>query len=186
MKRSRRHPAAKRHSPLRTITVRRAPSGCHHGLVIVGGKTFRCALGKNGITAQKREGDGATPRAFMQMISGFCKPALQPIGKTALPMRRMQKKDGWCDTVGNANYNRAIRLPFSQSHETMLREDQLYDIGFILDWNFSHRKQRCGSAIFLHLAKPGYQPTQGCIALSRRDMERLMPYFSTRTRWIVI
>lgn len=169
-----------------TLIVRRAPGKKHQGLITIEGKVFRCALGRNGITTQKREGDGATPRSKMRMLGGFCKPSLKPVPHTVFSMRRVRKTDGWCDSVGNANYNRAVHLPFKDSHEDMLRQDALYDIGFILDWNFSCRKQGCGSAIFLHLAKPGYQPTQGCIALLRRDMERLTPHFSRSTRWVVL
>ena len=84
------------------------------------------------------------------------------------------KNDGWCEEPRHGSYNRPIRLPSSAGHETMWRDDRLYDIVGVLDWNISPRVSGRGSAIFLHLARPGYRPTAGCIALSRRDLGLLL------------
>lgn len=99
-----------------------------------------------------------------------------------LPMHPIRKSDGWCDTPADANYNRLVRLPYPVGHEKMWRDDGLYDLCIVMEWNISPRKRGRGSAIFFHLAKPGYKPTEGCIALSRENMMRLLPYLSRDTR----
>ncbi len=101
-------------------------------------------------------------------------------------MRASRVKDGWCDAPGNRNYNRLVRLPYRASHERMRRQDGLYDVCIVLDWNIRERRQGRGSAIFLHLARPGYAPTEGCIALSRRDMARLLPHLARGRRITVV
>jgi len=86
----------------------------------------------------------------------------------------MRKDDGWCDDVEHGRYNCPVRLPFSASHETMWRDDGLYDVVGVLDWNLRPRIRRRGSAIFLHLAGPGFPPTAGCIAVTRRGLSLLL------------
>ena len=98
-----------------------------------------------------------------------------------LPLRRIRKLDGWCDAPNNANYNRPVNLPFKPSFEKMWRDDDVYNVCIVMDWNISPRKRGCGSAIFFHLARPGYTPTEGCIALKRADMLKLLPRLSART-----
>lgn len=149
----------------------------------VEGTVFVCALGRGGITALKREGDGATPRGPMRLLGGYYRAdgLVSRPAATPLAMRRIGPALGWCDAPGDANYNRPVRLPTRTSHERMMREDHLYDVCIVLDWNFRARRRGCGSAIFLHLARPGYGPTEGCVALSPRAMARLLPHLSRRT-----
>lgn len=71
----------------------------------------------------------------------------------------------WCDEPRNANYNRLVKAPFALSHEEMMRKDGLYDVCLVLDWNITARSRNRGSAIFMHLIRPGYEPTAGCVAL---------------------
>jgi len=163
------------------IIVRKRPGERSAGICQVGALRLRCALGRSGISAFKREGDGATPLAIMPILRGFCKMRIPPQGRCLVPLRVNRAQDGWCDRAGDANYNRPVRLPYRASAEVMRRDDALYDIGFVLDWNITSRRKNRGSAIFLHLAKPGGTPTQGCIALSRRDMRRLIPYLNRNT-----
>jgi L,D-peptidoglycan transpeptidase YkuD (ErfK/YbiS/YcfS/YnhG family) len=87
----------------------------------------------------------------------------------------------WCDAPDDANYNRPVRAPFLPSHETMTRPDQLYDVCLVMDWNVTSRRRYGGSAIFFHLAKPGYPPTEGCVAIAFRDMQRLLPLIGPET-----
>lgn len=94
---------------------------------------------------------------------------------TALSLRRIVRQDGWCDAAGDRNYNRPVRLPYPAGHERLWRDDALYDVVVVLDWNYSHRRPGRGSAIFLHVARADYAPTEGCVAVSRQDMARLLP-----------
>jgi L,D-peptidoglycan transpeptidase YkuD (ErfK/YbiS/YcfS/YnhG family) len=167
-------PPAKRTGP-RVIAVRPSPSDRRKGLVRIGPVTVPAALGRGGVTAFKREGDGGTPRATMAVLSGFRRGGMLTPDGAGLALQRVSCRDGWCDAPGHGAYNRPVRLPFPASHETLVRNDLLYDFGFVLDWNIRSRRRGMGSAIFLHVARPGFPPTQGCIALSRRDMLRIMP-----------
>ena len=157
------------------LMVRVSPRDRLKALVQFGPLTFQAALGRGGVTSFKREGDGGTPRARMAVLSGFRKGGMLTPDRAGLKLRRVGGRDGWCDAPGHGRYNRPVRLPFPASHETLLRNDVLYDFGFVLDWNIRSRRRGMGSAIFLHVAKPGFPPTEGCIALKRGDMLRLMP-----------
>ena len=108
------------------------------------------------------------------------------IGPVQLPAAPIRADLGWCDAPDDANYNRPVRLPFSPSHETMLREDRLYDVCVVLDWNIRPRRRGGGSAIFLHIARPGMKPTEGCIAVSPRTMARLLPLLTRHARIVVL
>ena len=105
--------------------------------------------------------------------------------RSPLKQSRIRRLDGWCDAPGAPTYNRPVRLPHPHGAERMWREDALYDAVVVLDYNVSMRVRGRGSAIFLHVAKPGYPPTEGCIAVSPRDMRRLLPLLR-RGRPIVI
>lgn len=169
-------------SPTRTIFgVRRRPGKPSEGIVSFRGMTIRCALGMGGIATRKREGDGATPRADMRVLGGYFRADGMVRRRQRLGLAPIGAQLGWCDAPDDRNYNRPVRLPYRASHELMRRKDHLYDVCIVLDWNIRPRQRNCGSAIFLHLAKPGYKPTHGCIALAPRDMERVLPLLTRRT-----
>ncbi|HEX5933344.1 MAG TPA: L,D-transpeptidase [Pseudorhizobium sp.] len=163
------------------VTVRAAPGNHSRGTVSFGGITVPAALGRSGRTAFKREGDGATPIAAMRLLYGFTRGDRVTSLRTALPMRRISKDMLWCDQPDHPSYNRLVRAPFKRSHEEMMRKDGLYDICLVLDWNVTSRRRNRGSAIFFHLIRPGYQPTAGCVAISLRDMQRLIPFLRRGT-----
>lgn len=165
----------------RTIVVHPRPRDPARALVVTPGLSAEAAIGRSGITACKREGDGATPRASMRLIEGFYRADRIARPRTALPMRPIRADMGWCDAPFDPSYNRLVRLPFGASHENLMRDDHIYDIVLVIDWNIRQRKAGAGSAIFMHLARPGYQPTEGCIALSRRDMLKLLAIADTAT-----
>ncbi len=143
---------------------------------------FSCALGRGGITANKREGDGATPLAAMRIVSGYFRAdRFASARMTRLGMKPIDPDLGWCEVPDDRNYNRPVRLPYPVSHEYMRRPDRLYDACLVLDWNIIPRRRCRGSAIFFHLARPDFTPTQGCVAVSARTMARLLPLLSNRT-----
>jgi L,D-peptidoglycan transpeptidase YkuD (ErfK/YbiS/YcfS/YnhG family) len=166
---------------IRTIVVRQRPGVPTQGLLQAGGSVFPCALGRGGISADKREGDGATPLARMRLVSGYFRgDHVKPRG-SRLPMAAISATLGWCEVPTDRNYNRPVTMPYAAGHETMRRDDNLYDFCIVLDWNISPRRRGRGSAIFFHLARPGFTPTQGCVAVSRQVMQRLLPLLSRRT-----
>lgn len=162
--------------------LRRAPGHQHRARLSGAGLSVAAAIGRNGISSFKREGDGATPRGELALVDGFYRADRLARPKTMLAMRAIRADMGWCDEPWNAAYNRLVRLPISASHEEMKRVDALYDIVLVLDWNVSSRVSGRGSAIFMHLARPGYGPTEGCIAVARTDMDRLLPLLRPGTR----
>ncbi|MDQ0457319.1 L,D-transpeptidase family protein [Rhizobium paknamense] len=163
---------------MNTLVVRPKPGHPQQGILQAGPLRLSAALGRSGIVTRKREGDGGTPRGQMRLLSGFHR------GKTvatSLPMRRITANLLWCDAPAHPAYNRLVRLPLAVSHERLLRQDDLYDFCLVMDWNVNRRQRGCGSAIFFHQARPGYRPTEGCVAVAPRDMRRLLPHLSRRT-----
>lgn len=163
------------------VSVRRKPGDGSKGLLCAGGRVIACALGRGGISAFKREGDGATPLAGMRMLAGFYRPDASMPRRSGLRLTAIGRRDGWCDAPADANYNRPVRLPFGPSHETLWRKDRLYDAVVVLDWNVRFRARWRGSAIFLHVAREGLRPTEGCVAIPPAAMRWLLPLLSRRT-----
>lgn len=157
------------------LSVRPKPLDGRKALVRVGPLTLDAALGRGGISVFKREGDGATPHGRLTVVAGFRRGGLRRRVEAGLPLPPVTEADGWCDAPGHAAYNRAVRLPFPASHETLYRKDRLYDAVLVLDWNYRRRARGLGSAIFAHIARPGYAPTEGCIAFHPRDFCRILP-----------
>jgi L,D-peptidoglycan transpeptidase YkuD (ErfK/YbiS/YcfS/YnhG family) len=157
-----------------TLIVQPRPGAPTKGILRLGDRSFPCALGRSGVTRNKREGDGATPAGRFAILDIRYRGDRIPRPATRLPLRRSRPADGWCDAVGDRNYNRPVRMPYPRSAETMWRDDGLYDVVVILDWNVTRRSQGRGSAIFFHLARPGFLPTEGCVAVRLADMRKLL------------
>jgi len=140
------------------------------------GRMTRCALGKTGVIEAdlKREGDGKSPLGVWTIRRVLYRPDKGERPQTGLPTRALERDDGWCDAPGDPAYNRAVKLPHPASAEQMWREDDVYDLVCVLAHNDDPPVSPLGSAIFLHLAKPDFSPTEGCIALSRADMLELL------------
>lgn len=144
------------------------------GLLQIGGLLVPCALGRGGRSFTKREGDGTTPSGCWRLASVFYRADRVPRPRTMLPARALRPDDGWCDAVGDRNYNRPVRHPYPASAEHLWRSDHLYDVVVVLSHNTRPRIQGAGSAIFMHLTRHGYRPTEGCVALSRRHLLMLL------------
>lgn len=158
----------------RKIVVRRAPGNPREGRLILAHGVRRAALGRGGAAALKREGDGATPlgRFFIRQV--LYRPDRMPRPRTRFPIHAIRPNDGWCEDPADPNYNRLVGLSPRSSADRLTRDDTLYDLVIVLGYNDCPRVRGRGSAIFLHLARTGYLPTAGCIALSRRDLLALL------------
>ncbi len=140
------------------------------------GLLARCALGPAGVIAggAKREGDGASPAGLWPMRRVLWRPDRAAAPATRLATAPIGPDDGWCDAPDDPAYNRPVRLPHAASAERLWREDRIYDLVVILGYNDDPVVPGAGSAIFLHLARPDYAPTQGCVALAAADLTHLL------------
>lgn len=144
------------------------------GHVSFGGRRLRCALGRGGMSGHKREGDGATPIGAWAFRRVLYRPDRVAAPVTALPVSAIGPSDGWCDDPAHPDYNRPVTLPHPASCERMWRDDHVYDVVVVLGHNDDPPIPGLGSAIFMHVAKPEYAPTEGCVALALPDLLDLL------------
>jgi L,D-peptidoglycan transpeptidase YkuD (ErfK/YbiS/YcfS/YnhG family) len=156
------------------LIVRARSPGAQTGTLSFGPLRLPCALGRSGRRALKREGDGATPIGSFAIREAFYRADRLARPPTALPLRPIGLSDGWCDDPLDRNYNRRVRHPYPTSAERLWRSDHLYDLVVVLGYNDRPRVAGRGSAIFMHVAGPGFAPTAGCIALCLPDLQRLL------------
>lgn len=167
---------------IKYLIVRKKPGGDKSaGLLQFGHRVVECRLGKNGITAYKKEGDHCTPRGDYRLLFGWHRKDRTGATNSKLWFRAITPKDGWCDDPALPVYNRPVDLPFAGSHEVMMRDDRLYDICIVLDHNIHPRKRGAGSAIFFHQTSLEHMGTAGCVAINPDAMNRLLPSLSNET-----
>ena len=177
------HTDVKRPKPM---IVRRAPGRPTEARVQLAHGVRRAALGRGGVRALKREGDGGTPIGALPIRLVLYRADKHARPRAPLPVRQIGPRDGWCDQPNDRNYNRQVQLPYGRSAESMMREDALYDLVLVLGHNDRPRVRGRGSAIFTHLARPGYTPTEGCIAFSLRDLQAVLRTLRIGSRFVVL
>lgn len=140
------------------------------GILIAGGKRYECTLGRTGITIDKKEGDGKTPIGTYPLRRILYRADRMPKPGTGLPAGVLTPETGWCEDPAHPDYNRQVALPHAAVCDHMTREDHLYDIVVILGQNDDPVIPGRGSAIFMHLARPEFTPTEGCVGLKLEDL----------------
>ena len=156
--------------------------------LIAGDKTYRCSIGENGFSDSTFEGSKTTPLGEFAMRSGYFRPDRLSLFRgtaqsiTAFPLLPLTPSDGWCDDPSAPQYNLPVKRPFGPSHEELWREDHTYDLIIPIGYNDDPIVTGKGSAIFFHVAKPGYTPTLGCVAISIDDWMELLPEIGPDTR----
>jgi L,D-peptidoglycan transpeptidase YkuD (ErfK/YbiS/YcfS/YnhG family) len=138
------------------------------------GQHYRVAFGQRGLRADKREGDQATPLATLPLRRVLYRADRIVRPQAAVPVEPLAPTDGWCDDPAHPDYNRLVTLPHPARHEELWRPDPLYDVIGVLGWNDQPVERGRGSAIFLHVARPDYAPTEGCVALALADLLHLL------------
>lgn len=146
---------------------------------------LQVALGRSGVKANKVEGDGATPRGVFRPLRLWWRPDRGPPPRTGLPMRRIGPADAWCEDPTDRRYNRPIRLTARAASDRLWRQDHLYDLVVELDHNTRPRIAHRGSAVFIHLARAGFKPTAGCVALNRKCLQSFLARLSPKTRIVI-
>jgi L,D-peptidoglycan transpeptidase YkuD (ErfK/YbiS/YcfS/YnhG family) len=140
------------------------------------------ALGRGGILANKREGDGGTPRGVFRPVRVWFRADRFARCSTRLPVRRITAEDAWCEDPADRRYNRAIRVAADKPGDRLRRNDHLYDFIVEINHNTCPRVAGRGSAVFLHLARPGFAPTAGCVAMPKERLRQLLRTLGARTK----
>jgi L,D-peptidoglycan transpeptidase YkuD (ErfK/YbiS/YcfS/YnhG family) len=174
-----------RKKTLSRITVRRKPGQPSQGWLVAGPLALPVALGRGGIKANKREGDGATPRGTFGLKRLWWRGDRHPRPATLLPVRRIGDRDGWCEDPADRHYNQPVKVPADSKADRLARIDHLYDFIVELDHNTRPRIAGHGSAVFIHIARPHFAPTAGCVALKFDVLRRLLTKLGPRTRIVV-
>ena len=170
---------------LSRLSVRGRPGNPRQGWLIAGSRALPVALGRGGIKANKREGDGGTPRGRFRLKRLWWRGERHIRPATLLPSRRIRPDDGWCENPTDRHYNRPIKVPKISNADRLARPDDLYDFIIEIDHNTRPRIAGRGSAVFIHVARPLFAPTAGCIALEIRTLRRLLARLGPRTTIVV-
>jgi L,D-peptidoglycan transpeptidase YkuD (ErfK/YbiS/YcfS/YnhG family) len=159
-----------RTATLKRIAVRTAAGTRIRGWLTAGPHAIPVALGRGGMLANKREGDGGTPRGRFRLLRLWYRGDRGPRPRTLLPVRAIRPDDAWCENRSDRRYNRAIKA----YGDHLWRDDALYDLIIEIDHNTRPRIAGRGSAVFVHVARPGFLPTAGCVALAKGRLRRLL------------
>jgi len=143
---------------------------------------FRCALGEAGIKKKKKEGDNITPKGEFKIIKVYYRDDKVKNITTSIKKLKIKKNTGWCDDSNSKFYNKQIKLPSKFSHEKLYRNDNLYDLILVSNYNMNPIIKNKGSAIFIHVAKNSYEKTKGCIALKKEHLIKLLSQIKKDTR----
>jgi L,D-peptidoglycan transpeptidase YkuD (ErfK/YbiS/YcfS/YnhG family) len=144
------------------------------GRLVLGRLVCRVALGRGGLVAHKQEGDGGTPMGVLRLRRVLYRADRIGRPRCIVPVEPIAPQDGWCDDPAHRDYNKMVRLPFEGRHEELWRRDGLYDLVGVLGWNDAPVVRGQGSAIFLHVARPDFAPTEGCVALAMADLTAVL------------
>lgn len=168
-----------------TIRVNARPGRRSQGIISAGNWRVPVALGRSGIRANKREGDGGTPRGRFRPLRVWWRGDRLLRPSTALPLRRIDPADAWCEAPADRRYNRPFRRSAQERGDRLWRADGLYDLFVEIDHNARPRIAGRGSAVFVHVARAGFKPTAGCVTLNGHDLRLLLRRISPRTRIVI-
>ena len=141
----------------------------------------KCAIGKNGIGYKRKEGDLITPIGQFKIKYILYRKDRVKI-KTKLKKKIIKKDLGWCDDPKSTHYNKPVKLPFAYSHEKLFKKENIYDIVLVLNYNMNPIKKNKGSAIFIHVAKNNFKKTEGCIAVKKISLIKLIKKINANTK----
>jgi L,D-peptidoglycan transpeptidase YkuD (ErfK/YbiS/YcfS/YnhG family) len=171
--------------PVAAIRIRAAAGNPRRGWLNVAGQTVAVALGRGGIKANKREGDGGTPKGTFRARQLWWRADRSPRPATFLPVRAINPEDAWCEDPQSRHYNRPVRRNRKDDGDRLRRDDHLYDFIIEIDHNTAPRIAGRGSAVFLHLARENFGPTAGCVSMTKPAMLRLLARLGPNTKIII-
>ena len=133
----------------------------------------RCAIGKKGIGYKRKEGDLITPKGrFKIKYILYRKDRVK--FSTKIKKKVIKKNMGWCDDPNSKQYNKLVKLPFFYRHEKLFKKESIYDIVLVLNYNMNPIKKNKGSAIFIHVAKNNFRKTEGCVAIKKQNLIKIV------------
>jgi L,D-peptidoglycan transpeptidase YkuD (ErfK/YbiS/YcfS/YnhG family) len=174
-----------RNRPLSFIMIRPRAGNSRKGWLTLAGRSIPVALGRGGILANKREGDGGTPKGTFRPRRLWWRAERHARPRTHLPVRAIGAEDAWCEDPSDRHYNRAIRMQRDQPGDRLRRADHLYDFIIEIDHNTRPRVAGRGSAVFLHLARENFGPTAGCVAMTKQAMRHLLRQLGPNTKIVI-
>tara|TARA_X000000950_G_C13375178_1_gene442015 strand:+ start:18 stop:518 length:501 start_codon:yes stop_codon:yes gene_type:complete len=141
----------------------------------------KCTIGKRGIGLKRKEGDLITPKGkhkikYILYRNDRVKNIQSKIKKVII-----RKNMGWCDDPKSKNYNKLIKSPYPYSYEKLYKKENIYDIILVLNYNMNPIIKNKGSAIFIHVAKKNYKKTEGCVALKKSDLLKIIKVLKRNT-----
>ena len=151
-------------------------------LLLYKGYKLKCSIGKSGIKKSKKEGDLATPKGVFQLGCLYYRNDRIKKLKSKLKKKIIKKNMGWCNDTKSKKYNQEIYFPFKYKAEKLYKKNGIYDLFIDIKYNSKPIIKNKGSAIFLHIAQNKYKPTQGCVALSKKDFLKILPLINKRTK----
>jgi L,D-peptidoglycan transpeptidase YkuD (ErfK/YbiS/YcfS/YnhG family) len=170
-----------RRTALSIVHIRARPGNRQQGWLCAGSLQIPVALGRGGIRADKREGDGGTPRGRFRPLRLWWRADRAPRPATLLPARRIRPALGWCENPADRRYNNPVVISREPGVDRLWRQDGLYDTMIEIDHNVRPRVAGRGSAVFIHVARSGLGPTAGCIGLPPQRLRWLVGRLARRT-----
>ena len=142
----------------------------------------KCALGKRGIAFKRKEGDLITPKGEYKIkFILYRKDRLKKI-TSKIKLIVIKKNMGWCDDPNSNHYNKLVKLPYEYNYEKLYKKENIYDIILVLDYNMNPVIKNRGSAIFIHIAKKNYKKTEGCIAVKKKSLLKIIKDIKKNTK----
>ena len=145
----------------------------------------KCAIGKKGIGRKQKEGDQITPRGTFRVKDILYRKDKINYLRSVIKKTQIKKNMGWCDDPKSKDYNKLIKYPFNYKSEKLYRSNNIYDIILVLNFNMHPIKKNKGSAIFIHISNNKYSPTQGCIAIKKKELIKLIKFINKKTKIII-
>jgi L,D-peptidoglycan transpeptidase YkuD (ErfK/YbiS/YcfS/YnhG family) len=146
---------------------------------------FKCALGKTGVGEKKIEGDNVTPKGTYKIIKIYYRKDRIKKISSKFKLIKIEKNMAWCNDPSSQKYNQLIKLPSKYTYEKLFRNDNVYDLILVLNYNINPIIKNKGSAIFIHIAKKKYKKTAGCISLKKSDLLKLIKIIKKKTKVII-
>ncbi|MDD7294907.1 MAG: L,D-transpeptidase family protein [Oscillospiraceae bacterium] len=128
-------------------------------------------VGKNGVSAESREGDYRTPKGLFPLGFAF---GTENLTDLSIPYRQLNENCYWVDDPESQYYNQwqeTTNITWN-SAEHLIDYATSYRYTVVVNYNMNPIVPYKGSAIFLHCATGSY--TAGCIAVPTADMREIL------------